>query len=70
MSYIYIYIVKITGQQGSMKLRRVDRFGNSLVGSTGELGFLATAKGPDDMVTQVVDCGDGTIDIRCRPITK
>lgn len=53
-----------------MKLRRVDRFGNSLVGSTGELGFLATAKGPDDMVTQVVDCGDGTIDIRCRPITK
>ena len=53
------------GQRGFLKLRRTDRFGNSLSSSTGEEGFLVAAKGPDEMETQVIDCGDGTVDIRC-----
>ena len=53
------------GNHGSMKLRRVDRFGNQLFSSAGEEAFMVSVKGPGHMDTQVIDCGDGTADIRC-----
>lgn len=48
-----------------MKLRCADSFGNRLSSSSGESAFVVDVKGPDAMETHVVDCGDGTVDIRC-----
>ena len=52
------------GTQGSIKLRRVDQFGNALTSSAGEPHFVCTSTGPESLDTQVVECGNGLMDIR------
>ena len=53
-----------------MKLRCADSFGNRLSSSSGESAFVVDAKGPATMETHVVDCGDGTVDVRCPTSTS
>ena len=46
-------------------MRCADSFGNRLSSSSGESAFVVDVKGPDTMMTHIVDCGDGTVEVRC-----
>jgi len=67
--------VTIAGKQGSIKLRRVDQFNNALTSSAGEAHFVCSSAGPEPLETQVIECGNGIVDIRralaefCCPLT-
>lgn len=44
-----------------MKIRRIDRFGNR---ATGGGSLVVTGHGPGRLDVTVIDCGDGTSDIK------
>ena len=54
----------IAGKQGSIKLRRVDKYGNALTSSAGEAHFVCSSAGPESLETQVIECANGIVDIR------
>ena len=57
-------LMSAAGEQGSIKLRRVDQFGNSLTSSAGEAPLHCTSAGPEPLDTRVIECGNGVVDIR------
>ena len=56
------------GKQGSIKLRRVDQYGNALTSSAGEAHFVCSSAGPEPLDTQVIEIGNGFVDIRHVPV--
>lgn len=51
------------GQQGRMKIHRMDRFGNRAAGGG---SLTVSGRGPGRLDATVHDCGDGTSDVRCH----
>ena len=52
------------GQTGHLAAWRFDRFGNRITSAAGEVPFLATGSGPGLIRTQVVELGNGSLEIR------
>ena len=51
-------------QPGSLATWRFDRFGNRITSCVGEAPFLATATGPGELKTKVLEKGDGSVEFR------
>ncbi len=54
------------GQSGSLMTWRFDRFGNRITDAAHEAPFLATGSGPGALRTQVIEKGDGSLEIRYK----
>lgn len=51
-------------QPGTLATWRFDRFGNRITSPAGEAPFLATATGPGELKTKVIEEGSGLVKIR------
>ena len=54
------------GQSGSLMTWRFDRFGNRITSAAQEVPFLATAFGPGTLRSQIIEKGDGSLEIRYK----
>lgn len=52
------------GQSGSLMTWRFDRFGNRITSAAQEVPFLATGLGPGTLRSQIIEKGDGSLEIR------
>lgn len=52
------------GQTGSLATWRFDRFGNRITSLAQEVPFLANLSGPGIVRTQIIEKGDGSLEIR------
>ena len=66
------------GHSGTLATWRFDRFGNRITSSAHEVPFLASGSGPGILRTQIIEKGDGSLDVRycicassvsCLPLT-
>ena len=54
------------GQSGSLMTWRIDRFGNRITSAAQEVPFLATGSGPGTLRSQIIEKGDGSLEIRYK----
>ena len=52
------------GQSSSLTTWRFDRFGNRITSAAREVPFLASGSGPGPLRAQIVEKGDGSLEIR------